>query len=303
MAKNKLLSLNVSQVLILKTLAHYEGEMITRERLEAESGAVCDYPNLGPVYTDTKPNYPGCLWSLSLVDSEGHYETDSEGREKLVTYWKITDKGMEYAKTIQTRRKSTRNGKIPARVIDPVAIAMKKTRTYGFESYSIADLEELRSKLPEKWQDISDDDLKSQLANRRKQGAFADKVEWPKWYQEYRETPEFKEKEEQCLEYWHGRCVVNQHHPLNVVVVHRVFECEVAAEDGGGIESILYREEPTDLIPLCEKCRKRMEHQLQQPPATEPDVYGLNTFSEDQQKEIDTEGVIDETEEVEEGVE
>lgn len=295
MAKNKLLKLNVSQVLILKVLAHYDGELVTRDRLQRESGAVCDAENLGPVFLETLQKYPESLWGLGLVRSEGYYEQDEQGKDKMVTYWGITDEGKQEATRIQTRRKSTCYGKIPAKVIDPIAIAIKRTRTYGFEAYSMADLEEIRNKLPEKYQGISNDDLRSQLANRRKQGAFADKVEWPEWYTQYRTTQEFKEKEEQCLEFWHGRCVVNQNHDLDVTVVHRVFSVEVAEEDGGGIESVLYREEPTDLIPLCSKCMKRMEKQIPQPPATEPNIYGIDVNAS-----TDEVAVVEESDEEEE---
>jgi hypothetical protein len=64
--------------------------------------------------------------------------------------------------------------RIPALVLDAVLREVKAARPRRvFEDYSQADWDEVRSRLPRDWRWLSNEQLKHQACNRRKQGAFS----------------------------------------------------------------------------------------------------------------------------------
>src|SRR5438874_524448 len=64
--------------------------------------------------------------------------------------------------------------RIPADVLDAGVRAVKATRPPGvFEDYGQADWDQVRSRLPQEWRWLSNDQLKHQACNRRKQGAYS----------------------------------------------------------------------------------------------------------------------------------
>jgi hypothetical protein len=181
----------------------------------------------------------------------------------------LTAEGEAAARLFRTRKKD-RTHRIPKEQIDAAGRAIRPTRTYAFESYTTEDLDQIRDLLDEQYQDVSDESLKHQLANRRKVGAFSNKGtddDWPDWYKHYRTLLAWKDAAEQAIDRAQGRCSVNWDH------------------DGEGSEGpidayqrritshgvcVLGSEEPKDLIVLCRKCRKRLRASLAVPPTDNP---------------------------------
>jgi hypothetical protein len=163
MSKTKV-NLNASQVLILQTLAKFPDGLST-EVLATKSGATVNSGNLGPVFKLTLGNYPDSLFGLGYVKPNQY--------EEGPVLWTITPKGQKQAGVLVTKKKYT-GVKIPGKVLDAQVIKFMKVRTYGLELYTLDDLKEIRTACGEEYKDVPLEELKQQIVNRRKQGAYAD---------------------------------------------------------------------------------------------------------------------------------
>lgn len=164
-----LAELNASQVLILQTLVRFPRGLSTKS-LALKSGAAVNSGNIGPVFRAALGNYPDCLYARKYVLPEKSDEEDG------TIIWKITPAGKAVSNKykIMPARSAIQ---VPARILDEAAKAFMATRTYGLDVYTDDDLSEIRASLDEEYHDIPLDDLKQQIVNRRKQGAFADPYE------------------------------------------------------------------------------------------------------------------------------
>lgn len=161
--------LNASQVLILQTLAKHRTGTMTRAQIEEKSGATLSAGNLGPVYKETldagNGEYAESLYGLGMVRPE---QSEDEG-----VVWTITAKGRKAALGVKAKSRGT-TVKVDADALDTVVKKFRTTRTYGMELYTEDDLKEIRSQLPKEFSSVEIDDLRLQICNRRKQGAFTD---------------------------------------------------------------------------------------------------------------------------------
>jgi len=161
-------NLNASQVLILQTLTKAP-DGLTTEDLAKKSGATVNSGNIGPVFKQTLENYPDSLYGLGLVKPVKMGEDEP-------TKWVITPKGQKQAGVMVTRKKYT-GTKIDPKVLDSVVKKFMQVRTYGLELYTQDDLKEIRKACGDDYNDVPLDELRQQIVNRRKQGAFADPQE------------------------------------------------------------------------------------------------------------------------------
>lgn len=155
--------LNQSQVLILQCLAKFADGLTTPE-LAKKSGATVNSGTVGPVFDSAVENYPESLHARKLVRVEK--------REEGIV-WKITAAGRKIAPTVKTRKRAD-TPRVPAEVLNPVVLNFAPTRTYGIEGYSLQDLAEIRNGLPAEFASMNLEDLREQITNQRKRGAYAD---------------------------------------------------------------------------------------------------------------------------------
>jgi hypothetical protein len=67
-----------------------------------------------------------------------------------------------------------KGSRVPAAVLDAAVKAVKANRPRRvFENYSQADWDQVRCFLPQEWRWLSNEQLKHQACNRRKQGAYS----------------------------------------------------------------------------------------------------------------------------------
>jgi len=255
--------LNGSQVLILKALAKAGPAGMTRRQLKRVAPVNSD--NLGPVHVESLENHPKSLIARGLVVVE-----EEDDGTKSVPVYRITAKGLEYAKTLKALPRLTRltYEKIPPKILDPAIRQVKEKRTYGLEQFTDMDLREILKLCGPKYADVPLDSLRQQIVNRRKRGAFASKPEdaWPKWYKTYRASKPFKALQRKLVKSRH--CAINPGHILDLAAYHIRF-------DNVG------RESETDLIVLCSKCFKRNHKALPKPP-DQPLLY-VSENQEDQE--------------------
>lgn len=159
-------ALSQTQVLILRCLAKQLPGMpgLTGAQIEKKSGISASVGNMGVSKAGV---IPGSLYAGGYITAEQH---DFEGRMTLV--YKITFKGRKAAEEMRVR--DARVIKIDKNVLDQVVKKFRPTRTYGIDNYTDADLEEIKGMLNGLAGSIALDDLRSQIANRRKQGAYSD---------------------------------------------------------------------------------------------------------------------------------
>lgn len=155
--------LNQSQVLILQCLTKHADGLTTPE-LAKKSGATVNSGTVGPVFDTALKNYPSSLHARKLVKVEK--------REEGIV-WKITAKGKQVAPTLKTRKRAE-TVRVPAEVLNPAVLKFAPTRTYGIEAYSLQDLTEIRETLPAEFAELNLEDLREQITNQRKRGAYAD---------------------------------------------------------------------------------------------------------------------------------
>lgn len=236
----KVLPLSNSQVLILKCLSRNPNGL-TREQINEKTGVVCDLDTLGPVYEESLMGHRDCLYSYGLVVPE----KDEPG---VPTVFRITQKGEEAAELYRARETGAKL-KVDPKALDKAVLKIRALRTYGLELFTDDDVKEVRALLPDDFQGVSLTDLRQQIVNRRKQGAYAtNKLVEPDWYTEYRKSPEGIVFSAKVLDYYGGcaLCLSND----GVVAYHRRFE----DEDG---DNVLGAERIKDGIALCGACRKR----------------------------------------------
>lgn len=167
--------LNDSQVFLLQTLRTFNAANgpMPRSRLDETSKGSATPSNLGPANLQTLKDgngkYAGSLFGLGFVQPCGSEESDNT-RE---TSWKITDKGLKAVETYRARKRGA-NVKVPSAKLDKEVKKLRNTRTYGLELFTTDDLKELRTALGDDYANVTLEDLRQQITNRRKQGAFAD---------------------------------------------------------------------------------------------------------------------------------
>ena len=173
-------TLNTSQVHILQTLRKSD-DGLTRAQLASKcpEGTAVTPANLGTA--ETSDNHVDSLKSLGLVkliSSRGAGLTEEDERDLIV--WRITPKGEKLATSIKAKGVSARGVSIPPKVLDPIIKRMRPLRTYGLNQWTDADVLELRGHLPEEYQSVTVDTLRTKIVGRRQAGAFADPTERPR---------------------------------------------------------------------------------------------------------------------------
>ena len=169
-------TLNASQVHILQTLRKSD-DGLTRAQLASKcpDGTAITPANLGTA--ETSDNHAGSLKVLGLVkpvSSRGAGLTEEDERDLIV--WRITPKGDKLAEKLIARKRSSAP-KVPAAKLDSAAKRLASLRTYSFELFTDADIKEIRDSLGADFAELPLTDIRQQIVNRRKQGAFADPAE------------------------------------------------------------------------------------------------------------------------------
>ncbi len=265
-------TLTLTQINILHHLKRRGGwdTMVSLRRLFNDCNR-----HVGPHYVEKAEQYAAYFTHPSLITlgyvGIRHEEQEGEkGGRAFVAY--LTPEGEAAAERFKTRKADQRY-RIPRDMLDAAAIPIRPTRTYSFESYTTEDLDQVRDLLDEKYRDIEDESLKHQLANRRKAGAFADDDldgKWPDWYRHYRSLQTWRDTADEAMTRASERCGINwdhdgrdtRHGSGRLDVYHRVF-----FRHG---DCILGREEPRDLIVLCQMCRRKVRNALPPPPGDRP---------------------------------
>jgi hypothetical protein len=142
---------------------------LTVDQIEAKApGAAATSSNLGPLLQSAyeEGRHAGSLRAQGLIKCVQHQGDDVR--------WSVTAKGAKLAKTIKARPRSNADTKVPPEILDPAVIAFRATRTYGIEWFSEEDIDEIREQLGDDYEHVTADDLRMQITNRRKQGAFVD---------------------------------------------------------------------------------------------------------------------------------
>lgn len=242
--------LSPRQVKALKTLARNPNGM-TRPQLERAIGTTIGSDVIGPVYSEDLHLYPESLYARSLV-----YCMRDEDDEN--TRWLITSQGKKVANTTVTRDLTA--AVVPPEILDPIVIEFRSTRTYSIELYTEQDMQEIRSKLGNAYAEVSINDLRQQIINRRKMGKYKTTEVIPEWYTVYRQGQHWTALVEEMTE--HQGCIVNPAHKDNVSVYHRRYT--------RGGESVINREIDKDLIVLCASCRKKLNGNLPPIPSDMP---------------------------------
>lgn len=240
-------ALNQSQVLILDALAR-AGKPLTIEQIEAKvgPGVAVNSGNIGPVFKETLPNYPDSLYGMGFVRC-----LRPEGEP---TTFEITPRGQKAAGQFATRKPMKQENKIPASVLDKAVIPVKRARTYGLELFTKSDLDEIKAACGADWDHVTHDDLRLQICNRRKQGAFANGDHaLPEWYAEYRDGDHFAGIEKAAVAAA-KTCAVNPEHTEGLKAYHRTF-------------ATLGKEKGKDVIVLCPACAKRLRASFPPVPA------------------------------------
>jgi hypothetical protein len=207
------------------------------------------------------------LMGMGYVTTRMEERDEAVGGQSCVV--SLSAEGEDAARRFRTRKGDKRH-RVPRDQLDAAGRAIRPTRTYAFEAYTTEDLDQIRDLLDEEYQDVSDDYLKHQLANRRKAGAFGgDDInsKWPDWYRHYRSLRSWLDTAEEAISQAGGRCAVNWAHdgdgkegPLDVYHRHLVHH---------GV-CVLGSEGPRDIVVLCRACRKRLKTSLPVPPEDRP---------------------------------
>jgi len=158
--------INSSQALILKVLAKAPGGLSYEEiKTKVGEGVAVNSGTIGPVHREVLNNYPDSLHALNLVRVE---KTEGEGTKFL-----ISPKGLKVATSLVARKRVSNGSRVPPKLLDPLVRKLMEARTYGIDGLTSADLSAIRKDLGENWAKIADDDLRQQITNRRKSGAYA----------------------------------------------------------------------------------------------------------------------------------
>lgn len=252
----KILPLTNSQVRILHCLSR-NSDGLTREQIAEKTGVVVDAGTLGPVYDETLDSHPESLRSLRLVKIE-KYSPDSP------TLFVLTQAGVTAAEAYSSRKIGAKV-KVDPKALDKAVKTVRLLKPYGLELFTEDDVKEVRALLPPEFQEVTVPDLRQQIVNRRKQGAYAqDRLQEPAWYEEYRESSDGKNFITRVLDYYGGcaLCLTTK----DVKVYHRMLE-------NLGMERV------KDGIALCASCRKRQGRFMCEIPETNPED---NAFGDEQ---------------------
>jgi hypothetical protein len=265
MPKARFARLNGTQVEILKLLLNREEENgeeaeTSRQQITDLIGIATLNNALGPTWLDNLESYPDSLLARKMVQGATYQKDSGRG---MVSYT-LTPSGRVAARKYKGRKAAKKEDKIPNEIVDEAVMKVAPHIAYQFELYTDSDMEEIRSKLPKKYQGLSYDLIRMQIVARRKVGAYKKKQEIPEWYQNYRESEHWKERESGALEEsgpgCTGVCTINPEHippDVEVGVYHKTFST-IGQEDLG------------DLIVLCTKCRERLAKSLPSIPPTMP---------------------------------
>ncbi len=239
MAKS-VLPLTNSQVLILKCLSRNPNGL-SRDQINEKTGVVSDSDTLGPIYEENLVSHPDSLYAYGLV-------IPAKETPDTPTVFKLTARGETAAESYAARVRGAKI-KVESKLLDKAVMKVRALKTYGLELFTEDDVKEIRALLPEDYQSVTVPDLRQQIVNRRKQGAYAtNKIVEPQWYVEYRESKEGRLFADKVLDYYGGcaLCLTGD----DVKVYHRRF-----TDDDGN--DILGTERIKDGIALCGSCRKR----------------------------------------------
>lgn len=160
------IQLNRSQITILQALCKLRpSQSMTKAQLaEAAPDAAITNANLGVSKRDAGPD---SLYALGYVAAEQH---DVDGR--MTVMYRATPKGRSIAARLRNLTRSS--PKVPTDLLDKALVAFRPLRSYGIDAYTEDDVEEIRRMIGPAADGVSVDDFRQQMANRRKQGVFAD---------------------------------------------------------------------------------------------------------------------------------
>lgn len=179
--------LNASQVHILQALANGP---LTRAGLQSivGNGVSLSADNLGPVTDDPldRGSNPDSLRARGLVDVRTY--------EDEPAMFFATPEGKKWAARTSARSRMGLDQKIDNKFLDTAVLEVRKDKTYGLELYTAEDIQRVRElactaeidslntpdlsaveDIIQRYANIDDENIRLQMTNRRKQGAYADK--------------------------------------------------------------------------------------------------------------------------------
>jgi len=158
--------INSSQALILKVLAKAPGGLSYEEiKAKVGEGVAVNSGTIGPVHLSVLSNYPDSLHALGLVKVD-------KGEGECTKFF-ATIKGVKLATKVSARHSCRNGSRIPPDKLDKAVLQVRPTKTYGLELFTDSDINEVKALLGEEWKHIKADEVRIQICNRRKQGAYA----------------------------------------------------------------------------------------------------------------------------------
>lgn len=167
------------QVKILKLILKAGSQGLTRHEIKTATKIPDLMRDLGPLYKDEAPRYDtkyGHRNLVSLCYVEPVEEITTEG---TTVYYRLTPIGKKAAEYYEIRDRG-KYVKVPADILNNAVKGIRSNRVYGIERFTSDDLDAVRMSLPSQYVMIPLEDLRQQIVNQRKQGAYADagKVEF-----------------------------------------------------------------------------------------------------------------------------
>lgn len=165
--------LTAAQIRILQVLRDANGP-VTRSALVQAAGAsnvteVLGY-TLDTLGREEVDQSPGSLMALHYVHEEKYTDVDSGRQERT---YELTGEGKSAVDAYKVAPRRLAHQRVEKGILDECVLRMRPTRSYGIECWTTDDLTELRDMLGDGYEDIDLIDLRKQVENRRKQGAFA----------------------------------------------------------------------------------------------------------------------------------
>lgn len=184
--------LNQSQVHILHALNSSPGGMSRSAMAQSTPpGTSLGADNLGPVTDDPldRGSNPTSLRARGLVSVQ-QFEDEP-------AVYSITSEGRKWAKRSAARTKLPDDQRIPGDILDTAVKQVRQNKSYGLELFTDADVDEVRSicctleldaqqnssdgcsngdadAVIERYANIEPDNIRLQMTNRRKMGAYSD---------------------------------------------------------------------------------------------------------------------------------
>lgn len=169
-----------SQVWILKLLLDKGKDRgLTRSQIKEGSGVTNLVRDLGPPYKEdagkTAIRFRGHknLVAKGYVEPYEDIASDGNGNAKATVYYRLTDEGRKAARFYQVRKRGQFT-RVPADLLNKAVLGVKAKRVYGIERFTNDDLDEVRRAMPADYVMVPLDDIRQQIVNQRKQGAYAD---------------------------------------------------------------------------------------------------------------------------------